>query len=158
MPRPKRCRFVTSTPGITYFKPRGVPLRTLEVVEVSLDEFEAIRLADLEACYHEEAADKMGVSRQTFGRIIESGRKKIADALINGKALSITGGHIEMATGRTFVCADCAHSWEEPYGTGRPQACPACKSSNVSRADGRCHGGGRGNGMGRGRRHMGKTS
>lgn len=159
MPRPKRCRFVASNPGITYFKPRGVPLRTLEVMEVSLDEFEAIRLADYEAQYQEEAAEKMGVSRQTFGRIIESGRKKIADALINGKAITITGGETQMPAQRSFECADCAHTWEVPYGTGRPQSCPACKGANLCRADGeRGRGGaGRGRGMRRGRCRSGQA-
>ena len=64
----------------------------LEEVVLNLDEFEAIRLADYEQLYQEEAATKMNISRQTFGRIIEAAHKKIADVLLNGKALKIEGG------------------------------------------------------------------
>jgi predicted DNA-binding protein (UPF0251 family) len=69
----------------------------LQQVTLTVDEFEAIRLADLQGLYQEQAAEKMNVSRQTFGRIIESAHKKIADALVNGKALSIQGGSIKVA-------------------------------------------------------------
>ena len=64
----------------------------LEEVVLTIDEFEAVRLADLEGLYQEQAAEKMNVSRQTFGRIIESARKKVAEALVQGKALKIGGG------------------------------------------------------------------
>jgi uncharacterized protein len=92
MPRPKRCRHISSTPGSSYFKPRGIPLIALEEVVLDADEFEAIRLADLEGFYQELAAEKMGVSRQTFGRIIESAHRKVAESLVKGKALKIEGG------------------------------------------------------------------
>jgi len=62
-----------------------------------LDEFEAVRLADLEELYQEEAAEQMGVSRPTFARILESARRKLADALVHGKALRIDGGPVRMA-------------------------------------------------------------
>jgi predicted DNA-binding protein (UPF0251 family)/predicted Fe-Mo cluster-binding NifX family protein len=75
-------------------KPAGVPARELEVLRLGLDEAEALRLADLEGLYQEAAARSMGVSRQTFGRIVESARRKIADAILNGKALRIEGGEI----------------------------------------------------------------
>jgi predicted DNA-binding protein (UPF0251 family) len=68
----------------------------LEHVTLTVDELEAIRLADLQGLYHEQAAEKMNISRQTFGRILESAHKKIADVLVNGKALSIEGGPIEL--------------------------------------------------------------
>ena len=68
----------------------------LAQVTLSLDEYESIRLADLEGLYQEEAAQRMNISRQTFGRIIEAAHKKIADALINGKAIKIEGGNIEI--------------------------------------------------------------
>ena len=84
-------------PHVTYYKPRGVPLAMLQCVELAVDELEAIRLADLEGLYHEEAAARMNVSRQTFGRILEAAHKKVADALIQGKALSIRGGPVEVA-------------------------------------------------------------
>lgn len=156
MPRPKCCRLVARKPGSTYFKPQGVPLRSLEVSILELDEFEALRLADLERLYHEDAAARMGVSRQTFGRIIESARQKVADALMNGKALSIEGGEVQMISARNFSCSDCGHTWSVAFGTGRPQECPGCKSANVHRAAGdrglgRGRGGG-GFGRGQGRR------
>jgi predicted DNA-binding protein (UPF0251 family) len=121
-------------PESNYFKPRGIPLSALEEVVLTVDEFEAIRLADLEGLYQEQAAGKMNVSRQTFGRIIEAAHKKVADALVQGKALKIEGGEFEMTAMRKFACCDCQHSWELPYGTGRPDDCPSCKSGNIHRA------------------------
>lgn len=96
MPRPKKCRFIQSRPDISYFKPQGVPLRFLESVSLGEDELEAIRLADLESMSQEAAALQMNVSRATFGRIVEQGRKKIADALVHGKAIQIEGGKVEI--------------------------------------------------------------
>ena len=83
-------------PQANYYKPRGIPLSALQHISLTYDELEAIRLADFEGLYQEKAAEKMNISRQTFGRIIESAHKKIADALVNGKALSIEGGIIEL--------------------------------------------------------------
>ena len=80
--------------GQRVFKPAGVPARELEEVTLGLDEAEAIRLADLEGLYQDAAAQRMGVSRQTFGRIVESARRAVADAIINGKRLRIEGGEI----------------------------------------------------------------
>jgi uncharacterized protein len=131
--RPVNCRRVSSMPQSDYFKPRGIPLSVLEEVVVTVDEFEAIRLADLEGLYQEQAAEKMNVSRQTFGRIIESAHKKVAEALVQGKALKISGGEFEMASMRKFRCDECQHSWEFPYGTGRPENCPSCRSGNIHR-------------------------
>jgi predicted DNA-binding protein (UPF0251 family) len=89
MPRPKKCRCINCSPDSNYFKPKGIPITHLEEVSLSLDELETIRLADLEGLYHEEAAERMNISRATFGRIIEEARKKVAEALIRGKALRI---------------------------------------------------------------------
>ena len=89
----------------------------------------------------------MNVSRQTFGRIIESAHKKVAEALVKGKALKIEGGEFEMAAMRKFRCSDCQHAWDLPYGTGRPENCPSCKSGNIHRAEedrGYARGSGRG--------------
>ncbi|MCK7468199.1 MAG: DUF134 domain-containing protein [Desulfosudis oleivorans] len=83
-------------PDKNYFKPRGIPTVDLEEIVLNLDEFEAIRLADYEQLYQEEAATKMNISRQTFGRIIEAAHKKIADVLMNGKALKIEGGEVTL--------------------------------------------------------------
>ncbi len=76
------------------FKPAGIPGRDLEEVCLGFDEAEALRLADLEGLYQEAAARSMGVSRQTFGRVVESARRKTADAILNGKALRLDGGEI----------------------------------------------------------------
>lgn len=95
MVRPCKCRNISSNPGVVYFKPRGIPLCSLRETCLSLDEFEAIRLADLGGLYQEEAAKLMNISRQTFGNIINSAHKKVADALINGKALKIKGEIVE---------------------------------------------------------------
>jgi predicted DNA-binding protein (UPF0251 family)/predicted Fe-Mo cluster-binding NifX family protein len=75
-------------------KPAGLPASELPVVTLAFDEAEALRLADLEGLYQEAAARSMGVSRPTFGRIIESARRKVADAILNGKALRIEGGEV----------------------------------------------------------------
>ncbi|HUJ12038.1 MAG TPA: DUF134 domain-containing protein, partial [Verrucomicrobiae bacterium] len=94
MPRDHCPRRIRQLPGTTYFKPAGVPSRTLKEVALALDELEALRLADLTALHHEAAAEQMGISRATFGRIVESARRKVADALINGKALRMGGGPV----------------------------------------------------------------
>jgi len=89
MPRPCCPRRICSSPGVTYFKPAGVPLRFIEEISLAPDELEALRLADFEGEYHETAARRMGVSRQTFGRIVEAARKKVAAALLQGRALRL---------------------------------------------------------------------
>ncbi len=89
MPRLKCRRNIEITLGVNYYKPMGVPIRLLDEVRIQLDEIESIRLADLEGLYQEDAAERMGISRQTFGRIIKEARMKIADALINGKIIRI---------------------------------------------------------------------
>ncbi|TAL69279.1 MAG: DUF134 domain-containing protein [Bacteroidetes bacterium] len=92
MSRPRKCRFVEQFPAATFFKPSGIMMRNLEKNIISHDELEALRLADLEAKFQEDAARQMGISRATFGRIVEKARYIVADALINGKALVIEGG------------------------------------------------------------------
>ena len=134
MSRPFKCRHIGCEPGTTYFKPRGIPLTELQEVTLTVDEFEAVRLADLKGLYQEDAAKKMKISRQTFGNIISSAHGKIADALINGKAIKIEGGVYTRTGMRKFICENCTHEWELAYGTGRPQECPACKNNNIYRA------------------------
>ena len=95
MSRPCRCRRIRCNPDVNYFKPRGIPLDMLEDVNLALDELEAIRLADWDGLYQEDAAKKMNISRQTFGNIINSAHKKIADVLLNAKALKIEGGVVK---------------------------------------------------------------
>ena len=94
MPRPFAERRVLRSPAAGLYKPAGVPAQDLEEVALGLDELEALRLADYEGLYQEAAALRMGVSRQTFGRIVEAARRKTASALVEGKALRIGGGPI----------------------------------------------------------------
>jgi len=90
MVRPIKPRRVFFDPKAVYFKPRAVPLSMLEEVELKVDEMEAIRLCDFEGLGQEEAAKKMKISQSTLSRILLSARKKIAQALIQGKAIKIT--------------------------------------------------------------------
>ena len=133
MPRPFRFRRVYCRPGANYFKPRGTARAFLEEVNLNMDEFEALRLVNLEEMYQEKAAKKMNVSRQTFGNILNSAYKKLADCLVNGKALKIEGGMVKMIE-KHFICYDCKHQWNMPYGSGRPNECPKCKGVNIHRA------------------------
>ena len=91
MPRPKCCRNIGLKPEKDYFSPNGSNVSPDDEVELSLDEFEAFRLAHYEGLYQEQAAAMMKVSRPTFGRIIGSAHNKIADFLVNGKVLRISG-------------------------------------------------------------------
>ena len=95
MPRPIKCRRVQDHPRAGCFKPSGIRGCELEEVVLTLDEFEAIRLADLEGMYQEHAAKELGVSRQTFGNIIKAAHAKVADCLVHAKKLKIEGGAIE---------------------------------------------------------------
>jgi predicted DNA-binding protein (UPF0251 family) len=125
-------RRVSVAPEVTYFKPRGIPAAILEEVNLTVDEAEAIRLKDLEGMDQETCADSMRVSRTTFARVLESARQKIADALLNGKAIRIGGGNFEMAQ-RPFRCLR-GHEWNVPFEvmTSRPpEACPRCKTPNI---------------------------
>lgn len=152
MPRPQCARRVHGAPKVCYFKPRGVPLTALDEVVLTVDELEAVRLADRDGLYQEDAAAKMNISRATFGRVLDSAHKKIAAALVEGKALRIEGGTVEMAVERKFKCAACGHQWQVAYGGGRPAACPQCQSANFHRAEpdrGHARGGGGGRGGGR---------
>jgi len=88
-PRPCINRKVKFNPNVDYFKPAGIPLRQIEEVELSLAEVEAVRLFDVQKLEQKECAINMEVSQPTFSRILDSARKKIADALINGKAIRI---------------------------------------------------------------------
>ena len=134
MARPQKNRIVAFNPNVSYFKPRGIPLVELEEVGLTVDEREAIRLADLQSLSHEEAGKLMGVSRATFGRIVQKARLAVADALINGKAINIEGGNYRIvAPERHFTCDSCGNPWIEPQGTGPPEGCPECDSDKFYR-------------------------
>ncbi len=134
MPRPCKFRFVRFPPDYYCFKPIGVPSFLLEEVSLYTDEMEALRLADYEGLYQEEAAKIMGVSRQTFGNIISSAREKVVDFLINGKLLKIEGGKV-MTEERIFKCFECGSEWSVPFGEQRPERCPKCSSQDIERVE-----------------------
>ncbi|HLD91969.1 MAG TPA: DUF134 domain-containing protein [Patescibacteria group bacterium] len=89
MPKHKIPRCVCFNPGVTYFKPRGIPLRLLEEVVLLLDEVEALKLYEVDGLEQTKAAKKMKVSQPTFARILASANKKVSEALIKGKAIRI---------------------------------------------------------------------
>ena len=133
MPRPIKWRRVAAIPQATYFKPAGVPLRTLEDVALTVEEAEAIRLKDLESLEQEQCAQRMRISRPTFHRVLQSARRKVADVLLNGKALRIQGGHFALAR-QPFQCRRDGHVWSIPFEAlvaGPPLACPRCDSPSV---------------------------
>ena len=129
MPRPTKCRRVEFVPGATYFKPAGIPLRFLAEIQLSLDEAEAIRLKEMEGLEQQEGAERMNVSRATFQRILASARHKLADALLNGKAIRVQGGHFEMI-GRRFRCR-LGHQWNAIPTGADPTVCPTCSTSDI---------------------------
>lgn len=89
MPRPRLNRKIRFSPNVTYYKPQGVPIKILEVVELTLEEVEALRLKNIEDLSQAKCAKKMKTSTSTFQRILISAQKKVSQALITGKAISI---------------------------------------------------------------------
>ena len=125
-PKPRRIGFI---PDATYFKPAGIPLRAMEEVCISMEEAEAVRLKDLESLDQEASAIKMNISRPTFQRVLASARRKIADALLNGKAIRIEGGNFEVAM-RRFRCVN-GHEWDLPSEAVAGKTtnfCPTCNT------------------------------
>jgi uncharacterized protein len=96
MVRPKRCKRIFFQPGITYFKPAGVPMRALKEEIISYEEIEVIRLIDLKEQDQKKVAEKMKISQPTLSRLLKEGRKKISNALVNGNAIKIQGGNFEV--------------------------------------------------------------
>jgi predicted DNA-binding protein (UPF0251 family) len=80
---------------VTFFKPRGVPTRQLQEIELGLDELEALRLVDDEGLEQVQAAKKMKISQSTLQRILGAARHKVAQGLVEGKAIKVEGGPIE---------------------------------------------------------------
>jgi uncharacterized protein len=130
LPRPKCCRNIGLMPENTSFKPEGVKVSSCDEVQLTLDEFEAFRLAHYEGMYQEQAASLMNVSRPTFGRIIESAQNKIADFLVNGKALKITGGEIFVINSNLNPCENCKRSSENCERGKDGRRCPYCRKNN----------------------------
>jgi len=93
MPRPIRKREINARPRITYFKPAGISLKQLDEIILFYEELEAMRLKDLVGKSQDESAEYMGISQPTFHRLLNRARKKIVEALLNGKAIRVKGGH-----------------------------------------------------------------
>ncbi|UMZ75468.1 DUF134 domain-containing protein [Natranaerofaba carboxydovora] len=93
MPRPPKRRKVEYMPEVTYFKPKGIPLRELDEKVLTVEELEAMRLKDIENLDQQDCADRMEVSRATFQNVLLSARSKVSDALVNGKSIKIEGGN-----------------------------------------------------------------
>lgn len=130
MSRPTKERKVLEPPKIQGFKPTGVPARFLEYVNLSLDEYEAIRLADFEKLDHQAAAEKMGVSRPTFTRLIEKAHQKVAEAIVGVKELVIEGGHYTFST-QLLRCFDCGTFERVDNIREVSQNCASCGSTNM---------------------------
>ena len=107
MPRPKKYRKVKCSPSAYYFKPRAISLSSLEEITLESDELESLRLADFLALSHEKSAEQMKISRATFGRIVEKARCKIADAILNGKAIRISDELPAQLKNKVTECHEC---------------------------------------------------
>jgi len=135
MARPTKWRKIEHVPSVNHFVPEGSEVGNgLENV-IKLEELEALRLKDLEGLDQEECALRMEVSRPTFQRILLSAREKVADCLINAKAIRIEGGNFTRNI-CPMVCLDCGFEWTESFekmdqtsGIGR---CAQCNSENVA--------------------------
>ena len=112
MPRPPRCRRICSTPKVDTFCPNGS--RDAEPILLTLDEYEVIRLVDLEQQTHEQCAAQMDISRSTVQEIYESSRRKLAACLVYGKPLHITGGSYRICGGQEHSrCGQCRRTYED---------------------------------------------
>lgn len=129
MPRPKKNRIVHQPPLFTEFKPSGYARKLLETTELALDEFEAFRLSDYQGMSHAEAAEEMNISRSTFSRLIEQTRKKIAEAIILGRTLTIAGGNIHFRQ-NIFRCTSCGYMFNISMKTPL-HFCPQCHSDEL---------------------------
>ncbi|NOX90252.1 MAG: DUF134 domain-containing protein [Calditrichaeota bacterium] len=116
-------------PRIKNFKPGGTPRRVLKSLVLTVDEYEAVRLADYLGLEHQEAAERMGISRPTFTRLIERARHKVANALVEGMELIIEGGNVDFIN-TICHCKDCGEKSVQPFEKETEQ-CPDCGSENV---------------------------
>jgi len=153
MVRPRRIRRIFFQPDVTFFKPAGIPMADLKETVLSFDELEAIRLIDSENMEQRKAGKKMKISQSTLSRLLRTGRKKLADAIINGQAIKIQGGNFKMAqprggrfraptgggrgrmggfaAGPGGICKCPKCGYEEPQVRGQPcmsKKCPKCQT------------------------------
>jgi predicted DNA-binding protein (UPF0251 family) len=123
MGRPKKCRWVETEPGVTFFKPRGIPLRSLQQIVITVDELEAMRLADFLEMTQEEVAQRMQVSRPTVTRMLSRVHRAVAEALVHGKAICIQGGDYRVGQ----QCQVCGQWYVPAPGDTGSEGC-ACRS------------------------------
>ncbi len=136
--RPRCPRRIEREPNITYFKPRGIPLNHLEVVVITFEELETIRLTAIEEMEQEQGSQLMGISRRAFWKDLQSARRKIAEALVEGKAIRIEGGSYWVDRKRWLSCKDCHNEWEELPATDDVQKCPKCGGINIGKKPESC--------------------
>lgn len=142
MPRRRKRCWVESLPAVSFFQPGGPPHGEMEEVRLSVEELEAVRLKDLVGLDQEQCAERMGIGRTTFQRILYAARSKIADALVNGKVLRVEGGEYQLPPLQVFKCASCGCEYESPLGTGEGKqelVCPRCSEEPVGRGRGMRH-------------------
>jgi len=116
---------VEREPGVTFFKPQGIPLRILEHAVITVDELEALRLADFLGMSHEEAAKQLKVSRPTVTRMLARAHRTVADALVNGKAIRIEGGEY-ILEGIDCLCPKCGARWTSSAQEEVKHVCGEC--------------------------------
>ena len=148
MPRPRRMRRVRFGPNVDYFKPRSIPVSELGIVDLNIEELEAIRLKDYEDRDQTQAAKKMNVSQPTFHRILEESRKKIAEALVEGKAIKIHGGAFKMPGGDGTGPAGQGPMTGRGAGVGTGRAQGQGAGKGIGRGVGRAQGQGAGRSLG----------
>lgn len=134
--RPTKWRKVEFIPNIQYFAPLEIDPVDLEENILKIEELEAIRLKDLEGLEQEGCAEKMEISRQTFQRVLNTAREKVADSLINGKAIKIEGGNFTRNI-CPVKCLECGKEWNESYENFEKilkgeYNCPDCNSKRIS--------------------------
>ena len=129
MPRRQNIRLINKPPLYREFKPAGIGARFLVFNEITIDEFEAVRLVDYEQMSHLEASEEMGISRPVFTKLLEGARKKIADSLVNGKGLRIIGGHIHFKQ-NIIKCNSCKQIFEIDIDKSM-KYCPSCGSTDL---------------------------
>lgn len=128
MPRPKKWRKIEFVPTFEFFKPAGIPKNKMQMINLKIEELEAMRLKDIEGFNQAECAEKMAISRQTFQLIIESARKKVALALTEGKGIHISGGNYTYNICE-YVCLECKHVFSVNY--EGESVCPECGSLEI---------------------------
>ena len=155
MVRPRRIRRIFFQPDVTHFKPVGISMADLKETALSFDELEAIRLIDFEEMEQNKAGKKMKISQSTLSRLLRKGRKKLADAIVNGRSIKIQGGNFKIvkptkkvfgrglggrgkmsgfAEGLGGICKCPKCSYEEPQVRGQPcinKKCPKCQTKMI---------------------------